>query len=184
VGLFSVAVGFQAYFAPEGINGGRGEEEKFIFRQRILAIILVYSMYLALFFIPFFDRCGIGVMSVSDAVRICGVVLSALGYALIFTSGLALGRQYSADVTIQKDHQLVTWGVYRFIRHPRYLGVIVLAVGVPLVFHSWIGLLACLYFTGLVLFRIKDEEIAMHKEFGAQWETYCHRSWRLIPYIY
>jgi protein-S-isoprenylcysteine O-methyltransferase Ste14 len=35
-----------------------------------------------------------------------------------------------------------------------------------------------------MIFRILDEETAMHKEFGGEWESYCHRSWRLIPYIY
>lgn len=182
--LFSLAVGIQAYFAPEGIDGSRGEAGKFVPRQRILAIILVYSMYTALFLIPFFDRRGIGVISVPEVIRWFGVGLTALGYGLIFTSGLALGRQYSADVTIQKDHHLVTSSVYRFIRHPRYLGIISLAIGVSLVFRSGVGLAACLFFTGLILMRIMDEELTMHKEFGEEWEAYCRRSWRLIPLIY
>lgn len=182
--LFSLAVGVQAYFAPEGINGDRGEEGKFVPRQRLLAIILVYSMYAALFLIPFFDRRGIGVFTVPEVIRWLGVGLTALGYSLIFTSGLALGRQYSTDVTIQKDHHLVTSSVYRFIRHPRYLGIISLAIGVSLVFRSGVGLAACLFFTGLILLRIMDEELTMHKEFGEEWEAYCRRSWRLIPFIY
>lgn len=182
--LFSLAVGVQAYFAPEGINGGRGEEGKFVPRQRLLAIILVYSMYAALFLIPFFDRRGIGVFTVPEVIRWLGVGLTTLGYGLIFTSGLALGRQYSTDVTIQKDHHLVTSSVYRFIRHPRYLGIISLAIGVSLVFRSGVGLAACLFFTGLILLRIMDEELTMHKEFGEEWEAYCRRSWRLIPFIY
>jgi protein-S-isoprenylcysteine O-methyltransferase Ste14 len=97
---------------------------------------------------------------------------------------LALGRQYSADVTIQKEHHLITSGVYRLIRHPRYLGVIALSTGVSCVFRSWIGLLTSLFFVAVLIFRIKDEEATMHKEFGVQWEAYVKRSWRLIPYIY
>ena len=183
-GLFSLAVGFQAFFAPEGINGSRGEDGKFVRRQRILAMVLVYSMLFALFFIPYTSRRGIAVFQVAEMIRLIEVVLSAIGYTLIFTSGVALGRQYSPDVTIQKDHRLVTSGVYRFIRHPRYLGIISLATGVALVFLSWIGLLAWLFFSGVILFRIRDEEGAMHKEFGGEWESYCRRSWRLIPYFY
>jgi protein-S-isoprenylcysteine O-methyltransferase Ste14 len=97
---------------------------------------------------------------------------------------MALGRQYSADVTIQEDHHLITNSIYHFIRHPRYLGVIALSIGVSCIFRSWIGLITSVLFLIILLYRIKDEETLMHKEFGGEWEAYCKRSWRLIPYIF
>ena len=184
VGLFGLAVGVQAYTSTQGIRGGKGEETKFVFRQRIVRIVLVLSLYLALFFIPFFDRRIILVFSEAVGLRWLGLVLSAMGFALVFGSGVALGRQYSADVTIQTGHQLVTNGVYRFIRHPRYLGVIALSIGVSCLFRSWIGLIATIIFLVILLFRISDEEVVMHREFSGAWEEYCQRSWRLMPYIY
>jgi protein-S-isoprenylcysteine O-methyltransferase Ste14 len=184
VGLFGLAVGNQAFGSTEGIRGGKGEAGKLVFRQRVVRIVLVLSLYVALFFIPFFDHRGIGTLTVEDIVRWLGVFFSALGFALVFWSGLALGRQYSADVTIQKEHHLITSSIYRYIRHPRYLGVIALSIGISLAFRSWIGLLASIVFTAVLVFRIRDEETAMHKEFGSEWESYCLRSWRLIPYIY
>lgn len=184
IGLFSLAVGIQAFSSTEGIRGRKGEEGKLVFRQRIVRIVLELSLYIALFFIPFFDRRGIGVLSEGNFVRWLGVVLSALGFFLVFWSGLALGRQYSADVTIQKEHQLITSGVYRLIRHPRYLGVIALSIGVSCTFRSYIGLAASVFFLAMLIFRIRDEEVAMHKEFGVEWEDYCIHSWRLLPYIY
>jgi protein-S-isoprenylcysteine O-methyltransferase Ste14 len=184
VGVFSLAVGIQAYGSIEGIRGGKGEESKFVFRQRVVRIGLVICLYLALFFIPFCDRRGIALFKDGGIARWLGVGFSAIGYALVFWSGLALGRQYSADVTIQSGHQLITSSIYHFIRHPRYLGVIALSVGISCVFRSWIGLAASLVFLGVILFRIRDEEAVMHQEFGVEWETYCGCSWRLIPYIY
>jgi protein-S-isoprenylcysteine O-methyltransferase Ste14 len=183
IGLFSLAVGIQAFSSTEGIRGNKGQEGKLIFRQTLVRITLELSLYLTLFFIPSFDRHAIGVFNAPEVIRWLGVALSALGYALIFLSGLALGKQYSADVTIQKDHQLIMTGVYRLIRHPRYLGIIALAAGLPLVFRSWIGLIACILFILVLLFRIKDEEMVLHKEFGVEWEDYCMHSWRLLPYI-
>jgi len=141
-------------------------------------------MYIALFIIPFFDRRGIGVFNNGSLIRWLGVVLSALGFTLVFWSGVSLGRQYSADVTIQKEHHLITSGVYRFIRHPRYLGVIALSIGISCIFRSWIGLVASVIFVATLIYRIYDEEAAMQKEFGIDWEAYCKNSWRLIPYIY
>ena len=184
VGLFSLAVGLQAFSSTEGIRGGKGEEGKLVSRQRIVRIVLVLSLYAALFFIPFFDRRGIGVMGSEDLVRWAGVALSAIGFGLVFLSGLALGRQYSADVTIQKEHQLITSGIYRLIRHPRYLGVIALSIGVSCIFRSWIGLAASIIFFAILLFRIRDEEDTLANEFGEAWDKYCLNSWRLIPYLY
>jgi len=126
----------------------------------------------------------VGLFSHASLARWLGVVLSALGFALVFWSGVALGRQYSADVTIQKEHHLITSGVYQRIRHPRYLGVIALSVGVSCVFRSWIGLIASGFFIAALIYRISDEEAAMYKEFGNEWETYCKPSWCLIPYIF
>jgi len=184
VGMFSLAVGVQAYSSTEGIRGGKGEEGKFVFRQRLVRIGLVLSLYIALFFIPFFDRRDLVVFGDSGIARWLGVTLSALGFILVFWSGLALGRQYSADVTIQEGHHLITNSIYRYIRHPRYLGVIALSVGVSCIFRSWIGLVASLIFLVILLYRMKDEESLMHKEFGGEWEAYYKRSWRLIPYLY
>jgi protein-S-isoprenylcysteine O-methyltransferase Ste14 len=79
---------------------------------------------------------------------------------------------------------LITNGIYHSIRHPRYLGVIILSIGVSCVFRSWIGLVASVFFLAIILYRIKDEETLMHEEFGTEWEAYCESSWRLIPYIY
>lgn len=184
VGIFSLAVGIQAFNSVEGIRGTQGEPAKLVFRQRIVRVVLVLSLYAALFLIPFFDRRGIGVFQDVDLLRWVGVALSALGYILVFWSGVALGRQYSADVTIQKDHHLISSGLYRWIRHPRYMGVIALSTGISCVFRSWIGLVASLFFIAVLLFRIRDEEATMHKEFGEEWEMYIKRSWRLIPYVY
>jgi protein-S-isoprenylcysteine O-methyltransferase Ste14 len=184
VGIFGLAVGIQAIGSTEGIRGGKGEEGKLVLRQSIVRVVLILLLYIALLFIPFADRRGIGVLSDGGVIRWLGVVLSALGYALVFWSGLALGRQYSAEVTIQKDHQLITTSIYRYIRNPRYLGVIALSIGVSCVFRSWIGLVASIFFLGIILLRIKDEEALLHKEFGAEWEAYCMHSWRLIPYLF
>lgn len=184
VALFSLAVGIQAFTSIEGLRGKSGQPEKLLTRQTIVRYVLEISLYVALFFIPLFDREAIGVLLESDFLRWLGDVSCLVGFGLIFWSGVALGKQYSADVTIQDNHHLITKGIYHYIRHPRYLGIIALSIGISLTFRSWIGLIATLFFLALLLFRITDEEIVMHKEFGAEWEVYSSSSWRLIPYIY
>jgi protein-S-isoprenylcysteine O-methyltransferase Ste14 len=112
------------------------------------------------------------------------MALCGLGYMLIFLSGVALGRQYSQEVTIQKDHKLITKGVFHYIRNPRYSGVMNVGIGLSLLFRSWVGLIICFGLIIILLFRIEDEEALLKNEFGQEWENYCKTSWRLIPFLY
>jgi protein-S-isoprenylcysteine O-methyltransferase Ste14 len=180
----SLAVGFQAIETPEGVRGGGGQQGKLLLRQRIAAIFVTMLLLFALVFLPFADRRSLAVMAANDASRWAGLALFIIGMGFVFWSGLALGKLYSADVTVQEDHHLITHGLYRYIRHPRYLGGVLLGVGISLLYRSWIGLLGSAAFIMLILFRIRDEEAFMHAEFGQAWEVYCESSWRLIPPLY
>jgi protein-S-isoprenylcysteine O-methyltransferase Ste14 len=182
--FLALAVGYQAINTPEGFRGGRGDKSKRFHRQSIVAAALIFILFGALIFLPFADRHGVGVMIDSQAVRWPGLVLAGLGFALIFWSGVALGKMYSAEVTIQKNHQLVTTGLYQYIRHPRYLGVIFVAIGLSLLFRSWIGLIVSIPLLVVLLSRIKDEEAVLYEEFGLEWDAYRKQSWRLIPFLY
>lgn len=184
IGVFALAVGYQAIDAPEGIRGRRGDAGKRLRRQSIVAAGMVLLLFGALVFLPFADRRHIGVMIDSQVVRWVGLALVGCGNTLIFWSGVALGRMYSPEVTIQESHHLITTGLYGLIRHPRYLGTIFLAFGLPLLFRSWICLAGSVSFLAVVLLRIQDEEAVLHQEFGQEWEAYCEHSWRLIPYLY
>jgi protein-S-isoprenylcysteine O-methyltransferase Ste14 len=184
VGAFGLLIGYQAIRAPEGFRGSQGDEAKRVRRQSIVSAILVASLYVALFGLPFADRRSIGVVDLGPAGRWAGLVLTALGLGLIFWSGVALGRMYSKQVTIQEDHYLVTDGLYGIIRHPRYLGVLSLAAGFTLLFRSWIALTLWLPLLAVILIRIRDEEEVMGREFGEEWKAYCRRSRKLIPYLY
>lgn len=171
---------------PGGMGNtiGKGDEKKFVSRQRIVRICVTAMLFLALVFAPFADRRGIAVMPGGAAARWAGLVLATLGVALIFWSGMELGRLYSPEVTLQKDHHLVTSGPYRLIRHPRYLGGMIQGLGLSLLFRSWIGLALTVVFVAVILFRIHDEEKLMAMEFGAEWRAYSKKTWRLIPVVY
>jgi len=181
---FALAVAVQAAGGVEGIRGGAGEGQKRVRRQTVVRFVMSLSLFGALLFLPFGDRHALAVIDIGAGARWAGVVLSGLGYLLVFWSGVALGKQYSPEVTIQKDHELITSGPYRVVRHPRYLGVLLLALGVALVFRSWIGLVGCILLLGILQSRIRDEEALLRQEFGPAWEVYRSRSWRVIPYLY
>jgi len=180
----ALAAGYQSIIVPGGVGGSKGEEGKLVRRQSLLRVLLVLSLFGGLALLSFADRRSIAVLPGAPAARWLGFSLLVLGGGLAFWSVIALGRLYSADVTIQQDHRLVTTGPYRYLRHPRYLGVLIATVGISLVFRSWLGLGASVLLLGVLLMRIKDEEALLQKEFGKEWTAYCRRSWRLFPFIY
>lgn len=177
----------EAYYvikAGERNNLSKGEENKRVRRQSVVLLVMAPLLFGTLFFLPFADRRSIGVMMAGQVVRWLGLLLYGLGLALMSWARNLLGRMYSGEVTIQKSHQLIKTGLYRYIRHPVYLGILCFVLGLSFLFRSWIGLIALILMAVGLLFRIKDEERVLHKEFGLEWETYRQQSWRFIPYLY
>jgi protein-S-isoprenylcysteine O-methyltransferase Ste14 len=96
----------------------------------------------------------------------------------------SLGKQFSVEVAIQTGHSLVTDGLYRYLRHPRYLGIIVFMAGIALAFRSWLALALDGAIVLVLIWRIRDEEALMSREFGSVWEAYVERTWRLLPFLF
>jgi len=184
VAVLGLANFYQAIEVPEVRNLSKGEEGKRVRRQSLVFVVMILFLFGILFLLPFADRHSIGVMMAGQIVRWLGLILCGLGFMVSYWARIALGRMYSAEATIQKNHQLVTTGPFRYIRHPVYLGILCFVLGLSFLFRSWIGLVATMAIVAGLLFRIRDEEALLHKEFGSQWEMYCQRSWRFIPYLY
>lgn len=182
--LLGVGVAIQGVLAPAGIKGSGGETGQRVGRQTVVKVILILVMYAGLIFLPYADRRALAVWSGSEALRWLGAALTAAGFGLVLWSGIALGRFYSPDVTLQHEHRLITTGLYSVLRHPRYLGVLLATLGLALLYRSWAGLGLFAPMLGIVLFRIHDEEALLQQTFGAEWEAYCRCSWRLAPYVY
>ncbi|MGO1076290.1 methyltransferase family protein [Inquilinus sp. CA228] len=119
-----------------------------------------------------------------DTVRWLGVVIFTLGGALRLWPVFVLGRRFSGLVAIQPGHTLVTGGIYGVIRNPSYLGLIVGALGWALAFRSGIGVVLALLNLVPLVARIRAEERLLADQFGAEYEAYRQRTWRLVPGLY
>jgi len=184
VGVFAIAVAIQAHGSLAGIRGRRGDATKRVGRQTLFTMALVLAMYAALVLLPHADRREVATLPVGLPLRWLGACLVGCGLALVYWSGVALGDMYSKEVTIQADHRLVTTGLYQYIRHPRYMGVLLMALGLSLIYRSWPGLAACGLLVPFLLLRIRDEEGVLRAQFGEAWEAYVERSWRLVPRVF
>lgn len=174
-----LVISFAALFA--GGNLSRGEREDRANRWIIpaIGIIGLLDIYLP----PWADRRGIAVLD-GETIRWVGVVLFAAGGALRLWPVVVLGDRFSGLVAIQKGHRLVTGGIYRVIRHPSYLGLLVNSLGWGLAFRSAIGVLLTALLVPPIVARIRAEERLLASHFGDEYETYRARTARLIPGIY
>ena len=119
-----------------------------------------------------------------DTIRWVGVALFAAGGALRTWPVFVLGNRFSGLVAIQPGHTLVTSGVYRVIRHPSYLGLLMNSLGWSLAFRSRVGVLLTVLLIPPLLARIDAEENLLYLQFGDDYNTYRSHTWRLIPGIY
>jgi len=119
-----------------------------------------------------------------DTVRWIGVILYATGGALRLWPVFVLGRRFSGLVAIQPGHTLATDGIYRTIRNPSYLGLLVLSLGWALAFRSLAGVLLVVLMIPPLIARIRSEEALLRSQFGEAYAAYCARTWRLFPGLF
>lgn len=169
-------------FIPLG-GVGRGEGKKTIKRQRLTVVFLQIVPCILLIVAPYCKRHSLAIIA-SFFIPYVGLVTTVLGYFLLAWSVRDLGKQFSVQVTIQEGHVLVKDGLYRHIRHPRYLGVILFFLGFSLIFTSLLALLLIVSIVGVLAWRVSDEEKLMQLEFKEEWDNYAANTWRFIPYVY
>jgi protein-S-isoprenylcysteine O-methyltransferase Ste14 len=113
---------------------------------------------------------------------IVGTVLLGWGLWLLHRTNGDLGSNWSASLELKEDHRLVTEGVYRRIRHPMYLSLLLFAAGQTLALPNYVaGPTSLVAMIILVVFRLPAEERLMLEAFGEDYEAYQQRSSRLVP---
>lgn len=165
--------------------GRNKEERKSGIEQHRLDLVLIQVFSLALVLLaPFSDSHAFGVFNFGNTIRFWGFAFLIPGFVFMQMAEKYLGRQFSVEVTLQKDHQLIQGGPYRFVRHPRYLGILAFFTGISLVFRSWLAILVVSALGIVLIWRVYAEEALMQQEFGAAWEAYCKKSWRILPFVF
>jgi protein-S-isoprenylcysteine O-methyltransferase Ste14 len=174
-----VVASIVAVFTHGNLSGGRREDTQ---NRWIFVPIFVLGFTLA--WLPAYtDRHEFWTLD-GDTVRYAGLGLFIIGTILRLLPVVILGHRFSGLVAIQENHRLVTDGMYRVIRHPSYLGLLLGQFGWASVFRSGIGILVSLLLIPPLIARMNSEEALLESEFGEQYAAYRHRTWRLLPFLY
>lgn len=113
---------------------------------------------------------------------IAGLVIIWLGLVLRVWSVVVLGRSFRTTVEVDAAQPVVSRGPYRWVRHPSYTGLMLVAAGFGLALGTWPGLVICLVLpTAAILRRIGVEEAELTRVLGDPYRDYRDHTKRLIP---
>ena len=148
---------------------------------RLLWIVIMVSVSLAA---VFSNYSSFRIHASLGSVEMVALLLLVGGLALRWTSVFVLGRYFTVNVVVMRDHRVVSTGPYRYVRHPSYSGLLLAFLGLGLFFNSWLSLaIIVVPVTCALLYRIRVEEGALRAVFGAEYTDYCARTKRLVPGI-
>ncbi|MGH7894018.1 MAG: methyltransferase family protein [Candidatus Binatia bacterium] len=115
--------------------------------------------------------------------RLAGAVAFAMGVALYRRGAVVLGTALSPLVSPHPQGRLVTDGPYRFVRHPIYLGQLLIAVGAPLTLGCRYALAVSCAAAVVLFVRARFEEDALARAYP-EYRGYAARTWRLVPFVF
>jgi len=121
----------------------------------------------------------------AEWIQFASLAFMIFGLAIRWTAVVSLGRSFSANVAIRTEQRLQTDGLYRFVRHPSYLGLLLLLIAIGLHTRNWIGFaIVVIPTTAALSYRIHVEEQALRAAFGDVYAVYISRTKRLLPGVY
>ncbi|HKM83398.1 MAG TPA: isoprenylcysteine carboxylmethyltransferase family protein [Candidatus Acidoferrum sp.] len=121
----------------------------------------------------------------AHALKTAGVMLMLVALVIRWSAIFTLGKSFSSNVAIQDSQQITRTGLYRFGRHPSYLGLLLVFLAIGVHSRNWISFAVVLVPTiAALLYRIHVEEAALTKAFGDDYVAYARTTKRLIPGVY
>ncbi|TGP26979.1 MULTISPECIES: isoprenylcysteine carboxylmethyltransferase family protein [unclassified Mesorhizobium] len=120
---------------------------------------------------------------VNPVLSSISAVLAVAGMALLVWARQTLGRNWSQTVSAKQDHELVTSGPYRLLRHPMYTGGLLACIGSAIVVGGpFVFLLVLL--GAIFIWRVGAEDRLLARQFPDEFPDYARRTNALIPFVW
>lgn len=153
------------------------EKERSSFIIRILSLLSMFT-----YLIPGFDyRFHWSAVPVGVVIAANAVVL--IGYIFIFF--VFKENSYASTVIqVEEGQRVISTGPYSIVRHPMYLGLLLMILSTPLALGSYWALLLAVLFIPTIIFRIRKEEEVLLRDLRG-YANYCRKTkYRLVPWIW
>jgi len=164
---------------PEAKTFRRGAFEKG--SMLLIGVTLGIGLWL-----PFIvDAAGLALFPINIIEGLVALAVMLFGLGLRAWAAVTLGGYYTRTLMTTKDHKVVSTGPYAWVRHPAYLGVILLWSGFGVLSGNLlVALLFPVMFVIVYLYRISVEERMLVTELGDDYTQYQRRTRKIIPALY
>lgn len=149
----------------------------------------IWSLFLFIgigFFLSFWiGSTKIGRINYWDTFFAIGAILAIVGLIIRIISILSLKQHFTYTVTKIENHELIETGLYKNIRHPGYLGQLIIFLGISISFSNWLSVILMMVPVAIgYIIRIKVEEKFMIEQMGQKYLDYQKKTKRLIPMLF
>jgi protein-S-isoprenylcysteine O-methyltransferase Ste14 len=180
-------IGFLVYLAIRSVYAQHTKHNEKVHRQIdglekfLMLLVIPTSTLLPLLYLftPFLSFADYRLPAIAPWLG-TAIMLAALW--LFWRSHADLGQNWSVSLEVRRDHNLVTNGIYRSIRHPMYLSIFLFCIAQGLLLPNWLaGWSALATFTLMYILRTPREEQMMCEFFGQPYRDYMGQTGRLFP---
>lgn len=145
---------------------------------------IVVSMIFA-FYLPPIEFLYLNIsVSATTGWMLIGAGFVIAGSVLFGYARYELRKWYSGHLSVKKEQVLVQSGPYSLVRHPAYLGYLLMAVGVSLGYASVLAVINLFFLIICFRYRIKIEEKLLVAHFGQAYLLYAEKIKKMIPFIW
>jgi protein-S-isoprenylcysteine O-methyltransferase Ste14 len=154
------------------------EKEK---QQKIIQVVFTFFFF-ACFIVCGFDK-RFGWSDISVSIVLLADIFVLLGYLFVFF--VFKHNSYASRVVeVEENQKVVSTGLYSYVRHPMYVGILIMYIPTPIALGSYWGLIPMVTIPLALVLRILNEEKVLCNELPG-YKEYCQRTrYRLIPFIW
>ncbi|MFX1535060.1 MAG: methyltransferase, partial [Promethearchaeota archaeon] len=180
--IYAVFAGVRVYYRSQTL-GRESEKEITMKTKSIIALSLaILGYFLAVgLWILFPQIVLIFQIALPLLIRWLGVGMAIIGIALLVWIHRTLGRQYSAKLEIQEEHQLITVGPYSKVRHPMYTTFNLFSLSVALISANLLLIFFAICIAIPFYWIVKTEEKMLIEQFGDEYLEYMQSTGRFLP---
>ena len=120
----------------------------------------------------------------SSKVDVMGFFVGLFGLSICLYAQIKMGSSWRVGIDEKVKTQLITTGVYKFVRNPTYLGLFLLNIGVWLIWPTWTVFLLNILFILFLEIQVRCEEDYLSSVHGVDYGEYKKRTKRYVPFIY
>jgi protein-S-isoprenylcysteine O-methyltransferase Ste14 len=149
--------------------------------QKIIMVIATLT-FTGSVILPALDH-RFGWSDVPTSVVFLGNIFIALSY-LVYYFVFRENTYGAATIQVEETQRVISTGPYALVRHPMYVGAIIMMLGIPLALGSWCGLLMLIPGVAAIIWRLLDEEKFLSRNLAGYTEYMNNVQYRLIPFIW